>query len=68
MGGRDAQGRYTRVDITLVQSDGGEREYVLSGRALTKDRLARLVAELEAAGVIFSPAPSLDLRRMGSSE
>lgn len=64
LGGRNALGRYTRVDITLVGSDGGEKEYVLQGKQLGKAYLQRLVSDLEAAGVIFSPAPSLDLRRI----
>lgn len=64
LGGRRKDGRFTRVDITLIQADGGEREFVLRGRQLRKDYLLRLVADLEARGVIFSPAPSLDLRQI----
>lgn len=67
MGGRNDQGQWTRVDITLIGSDGGEREYVLQGRRqVSKAYITQLVADLEAVGVIFSPAPSLDLRRMGA--
>ena len=64
MGGRNAQGQYTNVSVTLVGADGGEREYLLRGQQIRKGYLVKLVADLEAAGVIFSPAPSLDLRRM----
>lgn len=64
LGGRDGSGRYRRVDVTLIGDDGSETEFTLQGPQLRKDYLQALVDDLEAAGVVFSPAPSLDLRRI----
>jgi ribosomal protein L27 len=64
MGGRDAQGRYRQIDITLLGSDGGDLEFTLRGSQMKASYLRRLVADLGAKGVTFSPAPSLDLRRI----
>jgi hypothetical protein len=67
MGRRDAKGHYRQVDVTIIHADGGEGEYRLQGSQLDRDYLLDLVEELEADGVIFSPAPSLDLRRMANT-
>lgn len=65
MGSRDSQGRYRSIDILLVGADGDDQEFQIRQRhQLTRDYLTALVADLEAAGAIFSPAPSLDLRRI----
>jgi hypothetical protein len=64
MGGRDANGKYHHVDITLLGSDGGDLEFTLRGPQMKTSYLKQLVADLEAKGVAFSPAPSLDLRRI----
>lgn len=67
---RDDQGRYRRIEIAVDSPDGTTTTYRLHGRQLRKDFLLRLVRDLEAAGVTFSPAPSQDLRRLarGASE
>lgn len=65
LGGRDLQGRYHRVDVTVIPADGGdEREFTLRGSQLSPEYLQRLVDDLERRGVIFSPSPSLDLRQI----
>ncbi len=68
MGDRDAKGRFHQVDITVIHADGGESEYRLRGRTLDRAALLALVAELDEGDVIFSPAPSLDLRRMAGAD
>jgi hypothetical protein len=64
LGGRDGRGRYHRVDVTVIDPDGREHEYQLQGRRIERDYLEALVADLDARGIIFSPAPSLDLRKI----
>jgi hypothetical protein len=64
LGGRDSQGRYHRVDVTVIAADGREHEYQLQGQQIERDYLEALAAELGARGMIFSPAPSLDLRKI----
>jgi hypothetical protein len=69
--------RRVRIDITLnrMTGSGGQFEYTLHGRetengrvrSLARQKLENLVAKLERKGVVFSPAPSLDLRRMAAS-
>lgn len=64
LGGKDGHGRYHRVDVSLIGADGREEEFTLQGAQLRKDYLTQLVEDLEADGVVFSPAPSMDLRRV----
>ncbi len=58
-------GRYDVIWKTVIPADGGpEREY-----ALRNQTRASLLAAIEAevdAGVIFSPSPSMDQRRLVS--
>lgn len=63
-GPRDDQGRYTWVDIQVLDEYGGSRVFRLRGIRLDRDSLDRLVDEIEAAGAVLSPSPSLDIRRL----
>jgi hypothetical protein len=60
-------GRITKVDLLLIDKDGKEKRYTLRRNQLTTKALARLVEDLDAQGVIFSPSPSLDLRRLSDN-
>lgn len=59
---RRADGTYSRVHVTMIGEDGSDRDYLLRGQALSSSSLDRLVAGMSAAGAVFSPSPSLDLR------
>lgn len=63
---RRPDGSYGRVIFTLVGQFEGEpdREYMIRGDAASPDNLRRLVADLEAAGAVFSPSPSMDIRSL----
>jgi hypothetical protein len=56
---RRADGRYTRLVVTVIDENGVEREFVLRGSAITRERLESLAAAVEASGAIISPAKSL---------
>lgn len=60
---RQADGTYSRVYITAIDDDGADREYLLRGAALSQSAIDRLVGDLDARGAVFSPSPSLDVRR-----
>lgn len=64
LGPRDDLGRYRWVDVMLKKENGEELMFRLRGRQLSSARLQKLVANVEKVGGIFSPAPSLDIRRM----
>lgn len=60
---RDGQGAYREIVKLVIDGDTGQdRTYVL--RNLTRDELVDTIEAEEAAGAIFSPAPSLDQRRL----
>lgn len=62
---RDGEGAYVEiVKLVIDASTGEEREYVL--RNLTRDELIETIYEEESRGAVFSPAPSLDQRRLVS--
>jgi hypothetical protein len=62
---RGKDGRYRRVDLSLVDAnDGSESEFTLSGQQLTADYLNQLVSDLEAKGAIFNY--SYDLRQIAA--
>lgn len=68
LGGRDAAGRYHRIDVTVLSPDGEEHAYTLQGSGqLSRGYVEQLVGELESRGSVFSPSPSLDLRQIGAS-
>jgi hypothetical protein len=52
------------VDVTVIDADGREHVYGLQGRQIEREYLEALAAELDARGIKFSPAPSLDLRKI----
>lgn len=60
---RDGEGAYLEVTKLVIDAeDGSEREYVL--RNLTRDEMVETIEEEQRRGAIFSPAPSLDQRRL----
>lgn len=62
---RKGQGAYLEiVKLVISASNGRERTYSL--RRLTRDELVETIAEEQRRGAIFSPAPSLDQRRLVS--
>jgi hypothetical protein len=63
---RGRGGRYTRIQLTVVDLDGRERRYVLRGRALTARMLRRLADATVDAGAILSPSKSLNVRSLAS--
>lgn len=58
--GRD--GTYDRIHITVIGEDGTEQTFTLSGSSLRN--VDRLAGDLSKRGGVFSPSPSLDLRRI----
>ncbi len=65
---RRKDGTYSRVYITAIAEDGSEREYLLRADTLKAARLSKLIGGLDAAGAVFSPSPSLDIRRYTATE
>ena len=67
---RRKDGSYSRITITLVGIAEGEpdREYLLRGDAARPENLERLIADLIAAGAVFSPSPSLDVGSLGPDD
>lgn len=63
-GARDPDtGRYDWVEILVIDADGREQMYRLRREHLIGEQLESLVTDLEGKGAVFSPSPSLDLRR-----
>ena len=60
----DDRGRYVLIRKRVLSFTGRAREYSL--RNLTKAQLVALIKREVAAGATFSPAPSLDQRRIVS--
>lgn len=57
------KGRYSPIWKTVIPANGGrEREYAL--RNQTRESLLQAILEEEKRGVIFSPSPSMDQRRL----
>lgn len=62
---RGGEGAYVEIVKLVIDGDtGADRTYTL--RNLTRDELADTIEEEERKGAIFSPAPSLDQRRLVS--
>jgi hypothetical protein len=59
---RTPDGRYRRIDKLVLYTDGDQRTFTL--RNLTRAQLIETIAEEERRGAVFSPAPSLDQRRL----
>lgn len=58
---RDAKGCWGKIDVLVLLPDGSERHFVLRGKQAAVARLERLRDKLEAAGVRWLAAPSLDV-------
>lgn len=60
---RDGEGAYLEIVKLVIDGETGrEREYTL--RNLTRDELIDTIYEEQQRGAVFSPAPSLDQRRL----
>lgn len=57
-------GRYKRVDLLVIDENGRQRSYRLGPRQLRQVDLDSLITQVEGAGAVFSPSPSLDIRRL----
>ncbi len=57
-------GRLKRADVLTVDEKGRQRTYRLTGAQLTVARINSLADVVERKGAVFSPSPSLDLRRV----
>lgn len=65
---RNPDGTYRWVELAVIDVDGRERIYRLSGQQLTRDALRALVDQLVDAGAILTPTKSLDLTQYASDE
>jgi len=54
--------RYTKIEVLLLKESGRAERFTM--RRATYERVTRVLEQMAAAGAIFSPAPSLDLRRL----
>ncbi len=59
---RGPGGRWTRMRLDVIDDEGTEREYWLSGHQLDRPNIEALARDLDAAGVRFSPR--YDLRSL----
>lgn len=62
---RRPNGRYKQIDKMLLLPDGTQRIFTL--RNLTREQLLGAIADESARGATWSPAPSLDQRRLASA-
>lgn len=60
-GGRNPDGTYKKVVVTVVKKDGTQEEYRLKGKQMDKGKLSALKASMDAGGVLYVDTPSLDL-------
>ena len=60
---RDEKGKFTALQLRLVDLRGREREYLLSGRQLKCRQMRELVERIEEAGATIAPG-GYDLRRL----
>lgn len=59
---KDAKGRYAKIEVLVLRDDGTTDRFTI--RRKTYDQMAGLLDQVAAKGAIFSPSPSLDLRRL----
>lgn len=59
---RDGEGAYLEIEKLVIHARGGESTWLL--RNLTRDELIDTIFEEQQRGAVFSPAPSLDQRRL----
>jgi hypothetical protein len=64
-GPRDNQGRYKWVEIRVIDKTGAERDFRLRGAQASAKRLEEITGTAKEKGAVLSPAPSLDIRRLG---
>lgn len=57
-------GRLRRAEVLLVDEKGRQRTFRLNGRELTRAKIDELATAVEKKRAVFSPSPSLDLRRI----
>jgi hypothetical protein len=62
---RTPDGRYRRIDKLVLYADSGDQR-IFTLRNLTRAQLIATIADEESRGARFSPAPSLDQRRLVS--
>lgn len=67
-GPRGKDGRYTWVEVILIDSKGRDRRFVLRGQALKRARLERFLTRVENSGAVMVPNPSFDLSHMYADE
>lgn len=60
--GKDLRGNYRNIRVLVVKHNGRGQHFTIS-RA-DYDRMVKMLDRAATAGAIFSPAPSLDLRRL----
>lgn len=58
---RGPDGRWRSVDVLVMMPDGTERRFVLRGRQASRANLRRLRDSLDAGGIRFQAAPSIDV-------
>ena len=61
---RQADGTFRVLRVTVIGVDGRQRDFVLRGAQAKGRQLKKTIANVSAAGAVFSPAPSLDLQLM----
>lgn len=59
---KDAKGRYSKIEVLVLREDGRSERFTI--RRASYDRVVKILERMAAAGAMFSPAPSLDLRRL----
>jgi hypothetical protein len=59
---RDAKGRYQKIEVMVLRDDGSTDRFTIRRR--TYEQMAALLEKMAAKGAMFSPSPSLDLRRI----
>lgn len=59
---KDRRGRYKRITVLVLRENGHADRYTI--RRADYDRVAGLLERMADKGAIFSPSPSLDLRRL----
>lgn len=59
---KDAKGRYAKVEVMVLRDDGSTDRFTMRRR--TYEQMAGTLEQMAAKGAMFSPSPSLDLRRL----
>ncbi len=59
---KDSKGRYAKIDLLVLRDSGRTDRYTVRRRSY--ESMAGLLEQTSAKGAVFSPSPSLDLRRL----